>query len=68
MSSVFLSKVSPDAIMSPDTDREIERIDREAALIEQRPRQELEEDRSPTEDIEMDIMLEGILAVLQRRI
>lgn len=75
MSSVLLSKFSPDHIMSPDTDREIERVEREAALIEQRDRLPLEDDRSPDEEPirdepedDFDIMLDGILMALKRRL
>lgn len=75
MSSVLLSKFSPDHIFSPDTDREIERVQREAALIRQRDRLPLEDDRSPIEEPirdepenDFDIMLDGLLEALQRRI
>jgi hypothetical protein len=72
MSSVFLSKMNPAIIMSPDTDREIERVDREAELIRQRDRTPLTENRepvevSPSESRDPSAMLEGLMEVLLRR-
>lgn len=66
MSSVLLSKFSPDHIMSPDTDREIERVEREADLIRQRDRIPIAEDKSPDESF--DSMLKGLLFALKRRL
>ena len=52
MSSVLLSKLNPDQVFSPDTDREIDRLDREQELIKQRDRQDIQPDRSPDESID----------------
>ena len=81
MSSVLLSKMSPDHMFSPDTDREIERIQREQDLIEQRDRLPLESNRTPPEVNfpEMDVppaegtdfetkVFDGLLMALERRL
>jgi len=56
---------------------DFQRLDRERALIEQSERLPVEPDRSPDEDLSMrddependfDIMLEGLLLALKRRI
>lgn len=57
---------------------DLQRLDRERTLTEQAPRQLPEEDRSPVEDLsilnvreeknDFDIMLNGILAALRRRL
>ena len=60
---------------------DLERLDREARLTEQAPRQLPEEDRSPDEDLsildiqpevepenDFDFMIDGLLEVLQRRL
>ena len=76
MSSVLLSKMNPDQVFSPNTDREIERISREAELIRQRDRQELAEDKSPLEDPirdepeenQFDMMLDALSLIFKRRL
>ncbi len=53
---------------------DIQRLDREATLTEQAPRQLPEEDRSPMEEEpenevnDFDILLDGILAALKDRL
>ncbi len=62
---------------------DVDRVDRERRLIAQSPRQILQEDRSPPEEIEMmmepemiseepmnefDMMLEGLAAALKARL
>ncbi len=54
---------------------DFQRLDREASLTEEAPRVLPEEDRSPVEEPiqdepenDFDIMLDGILAALQRRL
>ncbi len=83
MSGEMFSKYSPDAILSPNTDREIDRIRREAELIEQRDRQPIvESDRGlpletpidttiVNENFEPDMhdaFWEGLIAALKRKL
>ena len=44
-----------------------QRLIREETLTDQAPRQPVQEDRSPDEDMEFDMMLEGMLEVLRNR-
>ena len=50
---------------------DMQRLDRERTLIEQSERVPVEPDRSPTEEPiqdESDVMLDGVLAALKRRL
>lgn len=45
-----------------------QRIERDMTLTDQLPRQEIQDDKSPVEDMEFDLMLEGLMMALERRI
>ena len=48
---------------------DFQRLDREATLTEQAPRQLPEEDRSPIEELDpFDLMLDGLMEALSRRL
>lgn len=83
MSGMMFSKYNPDSILSPDADREIDRIKRESELIEQRDRQPIVEadrdlpvetpidietaDNSMEKDIN-DLFWESLMKILQREL